>query len=93
MSLLTTKQKLIDRLFAVVENRPEPWHTVKHYIQTPEGKRELFYSREEEGLHQDVIIVTSTDTKLKGGAGIIEVHPKELEPIYRAAFDEFEAKY
>lgn len=93
MSLLTTKQKLIDRLFAVVENRPEPWHTFKHYKKFPNGEIELFYSCEQEGLCRDVVIITSTDTKLRGGAAIIEVHPKVLEPIYRAAFDEFEAKY
>lgn len=89
----TNKEILIDRLFAVIENRPEPWHTVTHYLQDKNGERQLFYKLTEKNIQQDILIVTSTDTKLRGGAVIIEIQPKELEPIYRAAFDEFEAKY
>lgn len=89
----TNKEILIDRLFAVIENRLEPWHTVTHYLQDKNGERQLFYKLTEKNIQQDILIVTSTDTKLRGGAVIIEIQPKELEPIYRAAFDEFEAKY
>lgn len=87
------KEVLIDRLFAVIENRPEPWHTVTHYLQDEKGARQLFYKLTEKNNQQDILIVTSTDTALRGGASIIEIQPKELEPIYRAAFDKFEAMY
>lgn len=88
-----TRQKKIDRLFAVIEKKPTPWHTVTHYKQNENGERELFYKLEEKDLLQDVIIVTSTNSQLRGGASIIEVTPKYLEPIYRAAFDKFESQY
>lgn len=93
MSKNNKKQILIDRLLAVVEKRPEPWRTVTHYIQDETGARQLFYKHTEKEIQQDIIIVTSTDRRLKGGATIIEIQPKELEPMYRAAFDKFEAMY
>lgn len=90
---MDNKRILIDRLLAVVKNKPEPWHTVTHYIQDENGTRQLFYKHTEKEIQQDIIIVTSTDRGLKGGATIIEIQPKKLEPMYRVAFDEFEAMY
>lgn len=90
---MDNKRILIDRLLAVVENKPEPWHTVTHYIQDETGARQLFYKRTEKEIQQDVILVTTSNLELKGGAIIVEVQPKELEPMFRAAFDKFEAMY
>ena len=93
MGDMDKKQILIDRLLAVVEKRSEPWHTVTHYVQDKTGARQLLYKLTEKEIQQDILIVTSTDRGLKGGATIVEVQPKELEPMYRAAFDKLEAMY
>lgn len=89
----TPKQKLMDKIFAGIENKPEPWHRSTIYVQDPDGTRHLLFDREFKGMEEDVTLIVSSDSSLRGGASIIEVIPAHLTQLHKDAFDEFERIY